>query len=172
MIRTAVSVEEYLNTSYEPDMEYVDGELVERNLGTQDHADLAAILSDYLREFRQSHSWKVFVDVRLLVNAAMNKHRIPDVLVLKRPYTKGQVVVDIPLVTIEIKSPEDTFDDILEKCFEYSTLGVRNIFVVDPDHRRAFVFADGSLTLQGQLTIVTDGDPLVLPINEMFAELD
>ena len=30
----AVSLEEYLRTDYAPDMEYIDGELVHRNLGT------------------------------------------------------------------------------------------------------------------------------------------
>jgi hypothetical protein len=28
-----VSVEEYLHTSYQPDCDYVDGEVLERNLG-------------------------------------------------------------------------------------------------------------------------------------------
>ena len=30
---TSIPVEEYLRTSYEPDMEYVDGQLVERSVG-------------------------------------------------------------------------------------------------------------------------------------------
>jgi|HubBroStandDraft_1064217.scaffolds.fasta_scaffold653875_2 hypothetical protein len=32
-----VSVEEYLSTSYEPDREYEDGSVVERNLGEFEH---------------------------------------------------------------------------------------------------------------------------------------
>ncbi len=35
-----VSVKEYLNTSYRPDCDYVDGHVVERNLGELDHSDL------------------------------------------------------------------------------------------------------------------------------------
>ena len=36
--QTLVSVEEYLNTSYDgPDREYVDGRIVERNLGEKSH---------------------------------------------------------------------------------------------------------------------------------------
>jgi hypothetical protein len=31
---TVVPVEEYLRTSYHPDMEYVDGSLLERNVGS------------------------------------------------------------------------------------------------------------------------------------------
>jgi hypothetical protein len=33
-----ISVEEYLNTSYDPDVEYVDGALVERNVGDWLHS--------------------------------------------------------------------------------------------------------------------------------------
>ena len=33
-----VPVEEYLNTSYEPDCEYVDGEMLQRNMGEPEHA--------------------------------------------------------------------------------------------------------------------------------------
>jgi hypothetical protein len=32
-VETLISVAEYLNTSYDPDMEFVDGVLVERNVG-------------------------------------------------------------------------------------------------------------------------------------------
>ena len=42
-IETLISVEEYLNTSYDPDVEYVDGVLVERNVG------------DWLRSLVQSN---------------------------------------------------------------------------------------------------------------------
>ncbi len=35
---TLISVEEYLNTSYDPDMEYVDGVLVETNVGDLLHS--------------------------------------------------------------------------------------------------------------------------------------
>ena len=33
-----VSVEEYLHTVYRPDCDYVDGELVDRNVGEKSHA--------------------------------------------------------------------------------------------------------------------------------------
>jgi hypothetical protein len=37
MATTAVSIEEYLSTAYEPDMDYVDGELEDRNVGEYEH---------------------------------------------------------------------------------------------------------------------------------------
>jgi hypothetical protein len=35
-----VPVEEYLRTSYRPDCDYVDGEVLDRNVGEHDHSDL------------------------------------------------------------------------------------------------------------------------------------
>jgi hypothetical protein len=35
-----VSVEEYLKTTYDPDCDYVDGEVVERAMGERDHCEL------------------------------------------------------------------------------------------------------------------------------------
>jgi hypothetical protein len=37
---TLISVEEYLNTSYRPDREYIDGALLERNVGERAHSRL------------------------------------------------------------------------------------------------------------------------------------
>jgi hypothetical protein len=45
---TAVPVEEYLHTCYEPDMEYVNGQLVERNGGGYFHGLLQGLLAGEL----------------------------------------------------------------------------------------------------------------------------
>src|SRR6185295_19323690 len=37
---TLISVEEYLSSVYDPDMDYVDGELEDRSVGEKDHAKL------------------------------------------------------------------------------------------------------------------------------------
>jgi hypothetical protein len=48
-----ISVEEYLNTTYRPDVDYVDGEIEERNLGEFDHADLQFGIANLLRNQQQ-----------------------------------------------------------------------------------------------------------------------
>jgi Uma2 family endonuclease len=45
-----VSVSEYLSTGYRPDCDYVDGAVVERNLGEYDHARLQMAVSAYLQD--------------------------------------------------------------------------------------------------------------------------
>ena len=69
---STVTVNEYLNTSYEPDMEFVDGTLVERNVGTQPHGLCMSIVAVQLCENEQSYPIKVFTSARLLVACRSN----------------------------------------------------------------------------------------------------
>ncbi len=76
-----VSVEEYLNTSYRPDCDYVDGELLERNVGEHPHSDLQTELAYYFRSRRKQ--WKLHAVVEQRVQVKSDRYRIPDVCVLK-----------------------------------------------------------------------------------------
>jgi len=163
-----VPVEEYLNTSYEPDVDFVDGVLVRRNVGTQLHGRLQLIVGMYLESFRESHRIKVFVETRLLVEP--RAYRVPDVMAVPAPVQKGKVVVDVPAIIVEIKSPKDTFDDIVERCGEYQRLGVPNILLMDPDHDLTFLFDDGSFRrLTGTSVALSVGERPALDFR--FAEL-
>ena len=157
---TLISLDEYLNTSYEPDMEFVDGELVRRNVGTPRHGWLQGIVVSYFRQFRESHRINAFVDARLLVDSTTGRHRIPDVMVLETPHRMGKVVLDVPVIVVEIKSPEDTFDDIVD---------------LRPDHKRAWIFERGDLRLLPGSSValsLSRGAPIDFLFAEMFAELD
>jgi hypothetical protein len=48
-----VPLHEYLGTVYEPDRDYVDGELKERNTGEQPHASSQTILASMLSKRRR-----------------------------------------------------------------------------------------------------------------------
>ena len=173
MAATLVSLDEYLHSNYDPDMEYVDGVLAGRNLGTQLHSLLQTIVTIYLGQFRKMHRLSIFSECRLLV-ANTGRYRIPDIMVVEHPYPKGRVVTDVPAVVIEIKSPEDTLDEVIGKCLEYAGLGVPNIVVLDPDYKRQYVFANNALQLVSaiNLTLPMSGANLPFPADDLFAELD
>jgi Uma2 family endonuclease len=48
-----VTVDEYLHTSYRPDVDYIDGQIEERNLGEFDHGDLQTILGTIFRNHQK-----------------------------------------------------------------------------------------------------------------------
>lgn len=49
-----VSVEEYLASSYRPDCDYVNGEVLERNLGEKEHAIMQAALTHLFMQNRKA----------------------------------------------------------------------------------------------------------------------
>jgi Uma2 family endonuclease len=173
---TLISLDEYLNTSYEPDVEFVDGVLVRRNVGAQSHSLLQGFVVSFFGQDRKSHRISVFPEARLQMGGVSGRYRVPDVLVLENPYQKGKVVRDVPAIVVEIKSPDDTFDEIVDKCFEYEKLAVANILVMDPDNRRAWLFRHGNLELLTglsiALTLPRQQLTIDFPFSQMFAELD
>ena len=76
---TFVSVEEYLKTSYEPECDYVDGEVQERNVGERDHSILQREFIFFFRQRQQL--WKVFVFPDQRVQVSATRFRAPDVCV-------------------------------------------------------------------------------------------
>jgi len=61
---TSIPLSEYLQKTYDPDCEYLDGEVKERNLGTRAHGFLQTIIANIFNEnYRQ---WKVWESGRAL----------------------------------------------------------------------------------------------------------
>ena len=77
--RALISVEQYLRTSYRPDCDYVDGEVVERNLGERDHSWLQIVLGRYMLNRYEHEGIFVFPELRVQVKAG--RFRIPDLCV-------------------------------------------------------------------------------------------
>jgi hypothetical protein len=57
---TPTSLDEYLASVYEPDCEYVDGELIDRNTGESEHAGLQMIIAAILYNQRRQYCLQVF----------------------------------------------------------------------------------------------------------------
>ena len=62
---TAVPVEEYLRTTYHPDMEYVDGQLLERHVGEQYHSMLQGLVISELNLRRRERRFRTFPEQRV-----------------------------------------------------------------------------------------------------------
>ncbi|HEX4230990.1 MAG TPA: Uma2 family endonuclease [Bryobacteraceae bacterium] len=138
---TAVSLSEYLETSYRPDCDYLDGELLERNVGEWDHSLLQSELSRYLGNRQKQWGIRAVVEQRVQVKA--KRFRVPDITVLTGPPT-GQIIQQPPFLCIEILSPSDRMAEMQERIDDYLNFGVRYVWLIHPKTRRAFVYtADG-----------------------------
>src|SRR5580704_9514337 len=119
---TLISVEEYLATSYSPDRELIDGQLVERNLGEYDHSRLQTKLAGWF--LNRERAWNVRVVVEQRVQVKSSRFRIPDVCVISRDQPIEPVFSRPPLVCIEVLSKDDTLRSLEDKVDDYIALGV------------------------------------------------
>ena len=90
-----VSVDEYLNTSYEPDMEYVDGVLIERGMPTVAHSLLQRLLMLWFARFDKQMGFMALQDVRTRIIEGA-RYRIPDTMLCPLPLLAGKVLTSFP----------------------------------------------------------------------------
>jgi Uma2 family endonuclease len=169
----SVSVEEYLNTSYpDGDREYLDGRVVKRNMGTPGHSALQKILIVHLAAFEAAFQVAVRLECRTRIEET--RYRVPDVLVMKRPFRQSdRVILDVPLMIVEILSPDDRMKDTLQRFRDYENLGVRYIVQMDPEDRTTFQFANGDLARRDLLSVeVPERGSLPFDTRALLARLD
>jgi hypothetical protein len=75
-----ISVTEYLNTTYRPDRDYVDGEVLERDLGEYEHGRPQMRIGAYF--YNREKEWRIRVVPEQRVQVKPNRFRIPDVCVV------------------------------------------------------------------------------------------
>jgi Uma2 family endonuclease len=165
-----VTVEEYLRTVYRPDCEYVDGRVEERNLGEHDHGLLQAFLSALFTNNRTAWGVRTVTEVRTQVRGT--RFRVPDVSVLRADSPREQIIKHPPLIAIEILSPEDRLNRLQEKIDDYLQFGVENIWIIDPETRKAWTADRAGLHPVQNDELTVAGTPIRVVLGEVFAELD
>jgi Uma2 family endonuclease len=165
-----VPVEEYLHTSYEPEIDYVDGLLEDRNVGEHKHSDLQGELTATLRT--QAKAWQIYVYVTQRVQVSATRYRVPDVCVMPRTWKKTPIIHEAPLLCIEVLSPEDTFSRTQKKSRDYRKMGVPEVWMFDPEQRTAFVMRGETTTEHRQGTLHLPGTEVQIDLAELFAVLD
>jgi Uma2 family endonuclease len=125
-----VPLNEYLNTSYRPDCDYLEGELLERNVGEWDHARLQGLLSAYLSNREKEVGILVVLAQRVQIRA--NRFRVPDITVLSGPRPAGGIITEPPFLCVEILSPSDRVVEMQDRIRDYLDFGVRYVWLIDP----------------------------------------
>jgi Uma2 family endonuclease len=145
-----VRVDDYLDSSYSPDVEYVDGVLRERSLPSIAHSLLQMILIRCFAEYEKALRFVSLPEVRTQI-VERARYRVPDLVLCPVPLPPGKVVNTIPWAVFEILSPDDRMPEQLERFRDYERIGVAHIVLLDPELLLAFRFEKGSL-LQTRLT--------------------
>jgi Uma2 family endonuclease len=137
-----VPVEVYLNSSYEPDAEYVGGVIEERPMGEYDHSSWQHAIEFWFA--RYAKEWGIRVRPELRIQVSAGNFRVPDVTILDRNLPIEQVITHPPIAVFEILSPEDTLSRIMTKLGEYEQMGIQTILILDPNGRN-FRYSGGRL---------------------------
>ena len=165
---TLISVEEYLSTSYDPDCDYVDGEVIERNMGELDHSGLQRLITVWLGSRQKELGIYVFPDAR--VQVAPTRFRVPDIAVIThRP--PGRILREPPFLCIEVLSPEDRASRIEQKIDDYLKFGVAYVWLIDPRKKLAWSYS-GEGRREAVSVLTTTEPHIELPIAELFSELE
>src|SRR5437763_390698 len=72
-----VALEEYLSRTYEPDMDYDDGVLIERNVGKRRHSRGQILIGRYICE--REEQWGIIGYVEQRLQVAPRKFRVVDI---------------------------------------------------------------------------------------------
>ena len=163
-----VSLEEYLATAYEPECDFVDGCLEERNVGEWDHARLQSKIGAYL--FPRCKTRGMIVLSALRIRVASGRVRIPDLCVfLTDP--KQRVPSTPPFLCIEILSPEDRMSRVEVRINDFLAMGVNTVWVLDPATRQAYTAtaADGLREVKTG-TLRTESPVIEMCLAEVFGD--
>ena len=165
-----IPVSEYLNTTYRPDRDYVDGELKERNLGETPHATVQGVFFSIFLANRTAWGVRPFTEQR--VQTSPTHFRIADVCAMRLGNPPGGIISTPPLICIEILSHDQSLSDMQERVDDYLGMGVENVWIIDPVRRYAwYATADGFHKLSNREFCVP-GTPIKIALADIYEQLD
>jgi len=163
-----ISLGEYLSNTYEPDCDYVDGVLEDRNVGKTRHSRTQILLAGWLLAREKEHGYKALTEER--VRVASSRVRIPDICLVERNANE-EVLERPPVLWIEILSPDDRWSRVQTRLADCTAFGVPMIWIIDPYTQQAW-----TITGAAGAAPVTDGIlrypelGLEVPLQEILPE--
>jgi Uma2 family endonuclease len=165
--KVLMDVGEYLRTSFEgPDCEYLDGEIVERNMGEIPHGDVQTNLISLLRKMRSRLGIRVIAEIRIQISPT--RYRVADLAVWRNDAIGTGIPTVAPFLVVEILSPEDRMVRMLPKIQEYLSIGVEWIWIVDPQEQSALLYSRQNPAGAVCDTLRTENPSIEIPLTTAF----
>ena len=165
--KVLMDVEEYLATSFEgSDCEYLDGEVVERNMGELPHADVQTTLAVLLRKLRASLGIRVVTEIRIQIHS--RRYRVADIAVWRDDNIGTRIPTVPPFLVVEVLSPEDRMVRMLPKIQEYLSIGVHYVWLIDPREKAALVFSQQDPRGSAAEVLRTANPDIEIPLEAAF----
>ncbi len=168
-VAVRMTLEEYLHTTFRPDVEFVDGVVEERNVGEWEHGGLQGILCFML--MTKESEWGVLVTPELRTQTAPRNFRVPDVSVIDARDKVKRWLTKAPLLCVEVLSPEDRLNAMLKRVKDFHSMGVGQVWIFDPEAEKVWVSTpDGVMEWSGGVLTVP-GTKIELDPAMAFAKL-
>jgi Uma2 family endonuclease len=161
-----ITLAEYLDVDFRPDREFIDGEIRERNVGKTEHARVQALLTIWFGNHEKE--WDITVGTEWRIRVAKDRVRVPDLAIVST-WPQPDVLVDPPLLVIEILSPDDSYSDTQERAHDYQAMGVATVWIVDPSTRTGRVCSGNEWVETDRLEV--KGTPLYVDLPDIFRSL-
>jgi Uma2 family endonuclease len=159
-----VPLSDYLGHTTHPDCEYVDGRLVERNVGEISHGDAQG--RTYAFILLNGRGFWTGVEIRVQVRP--DRYRVPDVVVVRGGRPDGRVITSPPEVAVEVLSPDDRAVDVQDKIDDYLQFGIVAVWLIDPERKRAWIHTkEGAREALDRVLRNPAGD-LEVPLSAVF----
>jgi len=163
-----VSAEEYLRSVYEPDCDFVDGRIEERNAGELSHAMLMGALICSIA----SHAGGFRALPVLRIQISESRIRVADLAILHGKRPPSGVLKTAPYGVVEVLSPEDRWSLMQARMDDYLAFGVRHCWLVDPESRRAWRYTkEGVVELRDKI-LRGEHPEFTLSLVATFADMD
>ena len=165
-----VSLQEYLRTSYRPDVELVDGHLKEKPVVGFKHGVVQGALFLWFRNHRAERNVLVSVDTRTEVGDG--RVRLPDVVVVRKGEEAVGALTHAPLIAVEVLSPTDSYTDLKERASDLYAAGCENVWLLDPEKKTAEVWTGQSWQLYGEARLQAVHSPVYVDLAWLWAEIE
>jgi len=163
------TIERYLNTTYRPDRDYVDGETERRNVGELDHNRIQSLLVTWLTNHEEE--WRIFPITEQRIQVTSSRVRVADVCALRAESPMEQVTANPPLLCIEILSPKDRLSRTIQVMEDYLRMGVEHLWVIDPRERIAYTYTPDGLLKVHSNRLTIPNTPIHVDLPTLFAKL-
>ncbi len=178
-ITDLLTAEEFCELAFERPSELVRGEVVEMTSPGGWHGQVCSNASFLIQQWvrGQTTLWNVpSNDAGVKTEHDPDSVRGPDVYAVRRDrlpngqLPQGHLSV-APELCVEVFSPSDRWPEVVQKVGEYLGIGVREVWVIDPGHRRLHVFrSDDEPTVLNEDSVFQSGalPGLKFRVQELF----
>ena len=165
-----ITVDEYLRSAFQPDMDYLDGVLEARNVGEFDHGDVQWAFLEAINAFTSTLGVRARPEIRVQVSPT--RFRVPDVCVVSASWKRSQIIQEAPLLCIEVLSPADRITDAVQRSQDYLHMGVPEVWVVNVRDREVTVVGKDMTAMRNSGSLKLPGTAATLDLASIFAVLD